>query len=125
MMKKIISLGCIVFILFSVCTCHAFASNETITDIEYFDDGSYGVTTEKYAYSLLATSNTITKTKRYKHYDSNNNLDWEASITATFSYNGVTASCTSVSKSHTIYDSSWKLTSSSASKNGATATGGF
>lgn len=125
MMKKFISLVCVVFILFSVCTCYAFATDETITDIEYYDDGSYTVTMVMHTYSLLATSNTVTRTTECKHYDSNNNLDWKAAITATFTYNGTTASCTSVSKSHTIYDSSWKLTSSNTSKTGATATGNF
>ncbi|MBQ7597503.1 MAG: hypothetical protein IJU56_02875 [Clostridia bacterium] len=67
----------------------------------------------------------MTESKHYSYYDNNSNLDWRASITATFSYNGTSASCTDVSKSTTIYDSAWKCTSSSCSKSGATATGNF
>ena len=101
---------------------YSFALSEVDTTIEYYKDGSYGIVSIQKSYTK---SGTITETKTYKYYDSSNNLDWKASITASFTYNGSTASCTSVSKSTTIYDSAWKCTAASCSKSGATATGNF
>jgi hypothetical protein len=74
---------------------------------------------------LPGSKGTKTRTKEFVFYDSDDIELWSASITATFTYNGTTSSCTSVSKSTTIYKSSWKCTASSCSKSGATATGNF
>ena len=120
-MKRTIVFGLAIILVFSFCNVFSFAFSEEVLDIHYYNDGSYGVT-------FLKTSDskgTKTGTKGYKHYDSGNTLVWEASITATFTYNGTTASCTSVSKSTTIYNNSWRCTASSCSKSGATATGNF
>ena len=45
----------------------------------------------------------ITKSK----YDDDGNLQWRILFTATFTYDGVTARCTSTDLDVTIYDSSW------------------
>lgn len=45
------------------------------------------------------------------------------SITATFSYNGSTATCTSVSHSKTIKNNSWSFSRAISGKSGAVATG--
>ena len=108
-------------LIFSFCNAYSFAFSEEVLDIHYYSDGSYGVT-------LLKTSNSkgiTTGTKGYKHYDSNDNLVWEASITASFTYNGTTATCIDVSKSITVYDSSWKCKTADCSKDGETAMGSF
>ena len=128
-MKRIISFVLVVVLLafsFSVST-FAKDAQESIT---YYTDGSYTVITMQnadfaFAKVLQALRSVKTKTITAKHYDSSDNLEWTASLTGTFSYNGTTASCTSVSKSTTIYASAWKCTSSSCSKSGATATGNF
>ena len=124
-MKRLLSFGLAVLVMLSAFSFVSFAADETIMSVESFSDGSYGITSTKTVFALFAAKGTVTKTKTYKFYDTSNNLDWTASITATFSYNGTTASCTDVSKSTTIYDSAWKCTSSSCSKSGATATGNF
>ena len=110
------------------CVCFAYADNTEEQLIEYYPDGSYYIVTissHTSFTSFLQTRGTKTETKNGSHYNSNGSIAWKASITATFTYNGTSASCTDVSKSTTIYDSAWKCTSSSCSKSGATATGNF
>ena len=124
-MKRLLSFGLAVLIMFGVFSCVSLAADETIISVEQYSDGSYGITIIKAEFTPFAVKGTTTKTKSYQHYNSDNTLAWKASITATFSYNGTTASCTSVSKSTSVYDSAWKCTSSSCSKSGATATGNF
>ena len=42
-----------------------------------------------------------------KKYDESGNHDWKITLTATFTYDGVTARCTATDLDVTIYDSSW------------------
>lgn len=124
-MKKFILLFLVFIMMLPLYTMVAFSVDECNIEYEFFEDGSYAVIVIQKETPLLAKSGSVTETKTYKYYDNNHSLDWTASITASFTYNGVTASCTSVSKSTTIYDTSWKCTASSCSKSGATATGSF
>ena len=124
-MKKIISFFILFSFLLGVCSLFCSAGNETINDIEYFEDGSYAITSIIINHSFLSTSNSITRTKKYEFYDNTNQLCWAAFLTASFTYNGTTSSCTIVSKSTTIYNSSWRCTASSCNKSGATATGNY
>jgi len=124
-MKRLLSFCLTVLIMLGVFSCISFAADETIMSVEYYSDGSYGITSIKGEFTPFAAKGSTTKTKSYQHYNSDDTLAWKASITATFTYNGTTASCTDVSKSTTIYDSAWKCTASSCSKSGATATGNF
>ena len=59
--------------------------------------------------------------KEYYYIDSNNNTLWKATLTATFTYNGVTATCTAVSCSTTIYNSNWHENSVNTYPSGAAA----
>ena len=95
--------------------------NETI---EYFPDGSYGIT-EIVEYSDKAVTGTKTSSKNYKYYNSSNELLWKVTLTATFTYNGSTSSCTSASPGHTVYNSNWKVKTATASYSGNTATGNY
>ncbi len=128
-MKKIVSIILIICFLALSFPASVFAK-DIQESISYFEDGSYTVVSIQDSDSLFMKvlqnlRSTKTKTITAKHYDSNNELEWTASLTGTFTYNGVTASCTSVSKSTTIYDNAWRCTASSCSKSGATATGDF
>ena len=127
-MKKVLSFALSVLTLLFSISVFVSAEDYTITEVEYLEDGSYFITTvseyTNYNIStLFAKSSSKTKTKSTGYYNSNGDAYWTASITATFTYNGSTASCTSVSKSTTIYNSAWKCTASSCGKSGATATG--
>ncbi len=122
-MKKLTSilLTAITLILTTCFSTNAIKPSEVI-DIEYFDDGSYIVVTIE---EVSSTKGSKTKTKNYYFHNSNEVLQWKATLTASFTYNGSTASCTSASASYVIYDNSWHNTQSTASKSGATATGNF
>ncbi len=103
----------------------AFAGDEwEKTYVEYLEDGSYIVTTVVFSdISLLATTKTGSKTDTL--YNSNNEKQWSVTLTGTFSYTGSSATCTNSKTSYQVFDSSWKVTSSAASKSGRTAKGEF
>lgn len=92
------------------------------TSIEYFDDGSYLVTTltEETANSR---ANTITGNKTYTYSGANGVTEWTYKITGTFSYTGSSSTCTAVSDSYTISNDKWHMSSHSCSKSGNTAYG--
>lgn len=103
-------------------------ATETVVDIEHYADGSYGVITLKDVSVVTggdASRGTVSKTKSYKYYNSSNEHVWTVSLTATFSYTGSSATCTSATPSHTIYNSNWKVTNETASISGNSATGNF
>lgn len=126
-MKKI---ACIilVFLLFLVSTqgvyAHTISTASEKAEIEYFEDGSYIVTWISFS-QLSTKANSITRQKTSDYYNSSNVLEWSVTLTASFSYTGTYATCTTASVSHTIYDSAWRVTSETASKSGNTATGDF
>ena len=127
-MKKLLTaflLICILMCLFPGAVQAAGDRDSKETNIEFFEDGSYIITVIETNRTLLVPLSNITKTKTEYYYDSNHNLDWKASLTASFTYNGTTSSCTNASIGYHIYDSDWRLTSSNCSKSGATATGNF
>ena len=88
-------------------------------------DSDYGIMTLKDVKELPGSTNAKEGTMEYISYDSDGNKLWSASITASFSYDGTTATCIDVSKSITVYDSSWKCKTADCSKDGETAMGSF
>ena len=84
---------------------------ETDSIIEYFEDGSYMVTTIKQ--SPVARSRSYTKVgeKIINLYDSDNVLQWTYKLVGNFDVvEGVSAVCTESSYTSQIYVSSWSLT---------------
>lgn len=106
----------------------AFAqtTEKSQTEVQYFEDGSYLVIeTQEEGISLFA-SGTKSKSKIGYYYDGDDNeLRWSVTLSATFSYTGSSATCTSASTSYKIYDSAWKVKEATASRSGRTATGDF
>lgn len=94
------------------------------SEIQYFEDGSYLVTEIKNEIDFFS-SGTKRNTKYATYYDPDDEIQWTVYLTATFSYTGSSATCTSASTSYTIYDSAWKVKEATASKSGRTATGDF
>ena len=123
-MKKVVSFILFLSLLFDCFVIFSSAKNTSYIDIEYFDDGSYGIVTFEPSL-LLATKGTVTKTKKYSYYDSSNNLCWYVTLSGTFTYNGTSANCSNASIAYHIYKNSWSLTSANSSRSGATATGNF
>ena len=125
-MKRFFSLLFIVVITASVFLPRFNANAARIQNesIEYFADGSYGVTILSPA-TDEQTKGSVTKTKAYQYYDNNNVLQWTVKLTASFTYNGVTATCNSATTAFNNNNSAWHITKADASYSGSTATGDF
>ena len=127
-MKKIFAF-LLTFIMALSTTCVAFAgempapSNTYPAEYEYFDDGSYMVTTITESSSAFArATRSKTGSKTAKYYSSSGSALWSVTVTGTFSYTGSSATCTSASVSTKIYNSAWRLVNSYAKPSGASAT---
>jgi hypothetical protein len=121
MVRKFASLLMVFVILFCCTTVSASATGDVEqSNIIRFDDGSYiEVIIEE---SLARAASTKTGYKLYRYRDASDNIEWEADLTATFTYDGTTSTCTSANCTVTIYDDLWYEISCSTSRSGATAT---
>lgn len=118
MKYRLLSICLICVIL--VCVLPLQSSAVENTYIITYEDGSHieiSITE-----SSMRASNVQSGQKIHRYYDSSGNLDWEAVLTASFTYNGTTSSCTSASCTLTIYDSAWYQVSKSTTRSGNTAT---
>ncbi len=107
---------------FNPVCANADSSDDIITSYtEYYDDGSYSIITIIEHPTDPSRSNKNGR-KTYEHVVSGNSV-WEYTIEASFTYTGSSSSCTSVSDSYTIYNSSWHLNSRYHWKSGNTAYG--
>ncbi len=103
--------------------------NKENTEIEYFDNGDYLVTTLSDAsasnaisgVSLLSEPTTVTKSKTIKRYNKSNDVLWYLKVTGTFTYGHGYAQCTKSVATAKSYNSLWKLTDKKASKAGNVA----
>lgn len=126
-MKKLTALFSVLLMLLIMCPATAFASENVVTDktIEYFDDGSYIVTEITTSKITTFATKITTKSKSENYYDSNNNIEWTATVTGTFSYNGTSATCENAQVSCKIYNDDWQVASAVPSKSGNKAIGTF
>ncbi len=127
-MKKIICYAVLIIMLFSAISFNAVAystsADETITSTTtYLDDGSYLVTIITEDLSNAKATNTKSGSKTTTYYSATDEALWKATLNGTFSYTGSSATCTAASITHTVYDSSWKITSATATKSGNKAIG--
>lgn len=108
----------------------SFAQTRAVTSsVEYLDDGSYFETIiedENIGFNLnyiTTTSTTKTKSKTTYYKNSSGTTLWYVKVTGTFTYNGISAKCTSASVTATSQNSNWKVSnkSSSATSNKAKA----
>lgn len=89
-----------------------------------FDDGSYLVITVEADKGFARASQKVTGSTYYNYYSSGGTTEWKATMRATFTYTGSSATCTSVDNlSVNIYDSGWSLVSKSTRRSGNTAYG--
>ena len=128
-MKKLITI--LLAIILICCSAFSFPASatevteKTQTTIQYLDNGDYIETTITcYETNSRAATKSGSKTSNYKNSDGE--IMWSVTVNGTFTYNGTTSSCTSVSRSTTAPGESWSIKSSSCSKSGncasATAT---
>lgn len=117
-MKRLLTLLFTFCLIFTVPFSISATSNAD-REIIYLDDGSYIVITVE---SIdTRASGTKSGSKSYDCYTSQNELEWRAVLSGTFTYNGTSATCTSSSCNVTIYDTSWYEVSKTVTKSGNTA----
>lgn len=120
-MKKSL-IGILTVCLLMLCTLPAYASDAN-KEVVYYADGSYVVITTNVDV-IACSTNKASGNKVYNYYSSSGTTEWKATMRATFSYTGSSATCTSVDNlSVNIYDSSWSLASKSTRRSGNTAYG--
>lgn len=129
-MKKILSAVLAMLMIamtFSICSSAVGTTVES--SVEYFDDGSYAVTTitveENIGPASARAAKTVTGKKHKNYYSADNELLWTVTVHGTFGYTGTSVTCTKSSTSSVVYDNDWKVTSAVASKSGNKATGTF
>lgn len=93
------------------------------------DDGGYIVielvtVNNNSAFSTLSTTYTRTGSKTFTKYDSDDDLEWQYTLTGTFSVvSGVSATCTNATYTTNIEASKWSFSNGSATRSGNTAYG--
>lgn len=87
--------------------------------VETFEDGSY--ITERVLSVQTRAGGTVSGSKERNQYDSNGSLCWKVTLSASFTYTGSSATCTSANCDVVCYSSDWYVISKSASKSGNTA----
>lgn len=123
MKRTIIVFLMIAFLAMSL-SANAFAVESEAIDsqlITYADGSTLEITVFQIP-SITRSSGNITGGRSYTHRDSNGSTNWTATLTASFTYNGASATCTTASCSVSISDSSWYVVSRTASRSGNTAT---
>ncbi len=120
-MRKFFCLILVLAISFSLFSTSAYAVEEAESvDVITFEDGSYlTITVEEYSTRATNTKNGY---KRYTFYDGSNNMEWQAILNASFTYNGTSSYCTSASCTVNIYENAWYEYSKSTTRSGNTAT---
>lgn len=100
--------------------------NSPESEILYYDDGSYAVITITYGLASNAEVNASKSiksgSKTVSYYDDSGALKWKATLTASFTYDGSTSSCTSANSTVAICDSDWYVISNNSGHAGNTAT---
>lgn len=122
-MKFLSKLLVLVLLLSCFVPANAQAVTHTKTERICFSDGSYIVSEITVVESRA--SNTKTSSKDSIYYDADNVQQWKATVVGTFTYDGITATCTVVSTRFTTYASGWNLDSVSKYKSGNKAIGDF
>lgn len=87
--------------------------------VETFGDGSY--ITEKVLSVQTRAGGTVSGSKEKNYYDSNGGPYWKVVLSASFTYTGSSATCTSANCSVVCYSSDWYVISKGSGKSGNTA----
>lgn len=121
MVKKILSIALVLVLMLVLLPVDVYATYEDEnTEVIFLEDGSYIVITVVSS----STRSIYSKNgqKKLVYYDSDNNVSWEANLSATYIYTGESATCTTASCSLTIYDNQWYEISRSTTRSANAAT---
>lgn len=121
-MNKGLKFITVILLLIALLPINVFASENTkyTADIIYLEDGSY-ISIETEIVPVRATQTRVA-TKTYTYRNSSDEEVWKAVLSATFTYNGTTSTCTASSCNVTITNTSWYEVSKTVGKSGNTAT---
>ena len=124
-MKKILSILLIVVILFAMQSIFVFAETVNTPTVEDLGNGYYTITVIENIPSpntLFAASTSTTKSKTTYFKNKNNETLWYVKVTGTFTYDGTTSRCLSVTPAAQSYVSAWKTSDLTGNKSLNTAT---
>lgn len=118
-MKRLIAIAlCVVFIITGTTVpVQAEEGQETI----WYSDGSCLEITVT-GLDTRATG-VKTRSKTYTFRDNESSIDWQITLTATFTYDGTTSKATDAQCSVTIYDDAWSVVTKYAVRAGVMAEG--
>ena len=124
-MKKVLALSLLCVMFFGVIFCIPAGATEveeqTVVSVEYLENGDYIETILVcYESNARVASKSGSKTRNYNNSDGD--TMWSVTVNGTFTYNGTTSSCVSVSRSADAYASTWSIKSTSCSRSGNCAT---
>ncbi len=116
-MKKVISIFLTVVVLFLIPIHKVDAvgtdavDNAAASTIQYFEDGSYIVTTLSQSVSPRASTYIRHGYKTVTHYNSSDEVEWKYTLEGTFKVvSGVSATCIDSTYTYEIVNDSWHLT---------------
>jgi len=112
----------VIILLFTVLPVNVMCvtSAEENKSVIYFEDGSYTITTIV-SPETRASTNRV-GTKKYEHYNASDEIQWIATITGYFTYDGTSCTCTYSSLNVDIINTQWSIVSGISQESGNTAT---
>lgn len=121
MKKKISAILVVVVLFFALSPPQVYA--QSVESIHY-DDGSYILIEKECSSQKTKALGSKSGSKQYKYYSAADELQWIVTLSADFTFNGTTSSCTYVREPKVeVYAGKWSAVSKSASKVGNVATG--
>ena len=91
-----------------------YSENKTTSYTEYYEDGSYTVTTITQSPKARSSSYTLVGSRIVDLYNNKDELQWRYTLHGTFYVvEGVSATCTESTYSSEIFDNAWSLTAHS------------
>lgn len=123
-MKKLLSLCIVLTLTFTLFSFSSSALNDQKDpSIIRFEDGSYIELCAVEETTATRATNTKSGQKSAIYRNSNDVEQWRATLSATFTYNGSSATCTSASITSSVSNGNWKFTEKTTAKSGNKATG--
>ena len=110
MIIRLFTVAIVMILMVGLIPCNALATNKIDgTEIIWLEDGSYlEISIEKLP---ARGASTVSGSKKYTCYASDNSKLWEAKLTATFNYSGAWYTCSVANCNVTIYDNNWYVVS--------------
>lgn len=120
MMKRMISLALTCILLIGALPLQGLAADAVCSEIIHLEDGTYLEITM--ACVEARASGTKSGKKIVHNRNADDSLNWTATLSASFTYNGSSSVCTRASCTVEIFDTEWYEISNATTRSGNTAT---